>query len=520
MNIALLCTDSDLWAFGTRLISSVLKRAGHSTRLILLASDSPEYSAQVLEEAGELVRQSDLAGISCYSRGSRKARQVAASLRAHRKTTIWGGLHASLNPAECAEAAGIVCRGEGEETILELVEALEDGRAWEGIRNLAFRQGEGVVLNRLRPPIANLDDLPLLDFERSNEFHLSHGHLTKAPSDPRLAHSPRMQYIGSRGCALHCTYCCNRKVKEMYSGNGKYLRRMSPARYVEHLAALRRDHFPEATDVFLLDEDFFLRGVEEIREFADLYRRHVGLPFDCMVSPPRIADEKMRLLVEAGLWRISLGVESGSERTKKEVFDRPIPNETVVRASRTIKRYPGVAPCYFFIIGNPYEDRQDLLDTLSLMTRMDYPYYTNIYNLVFFPGSELFDRAVRDGIIAGTRDSGFELHFRAGLKYRDHAWKQNNLYLNGLLFLTEGKATKRRLGLLPRSMIPFLTRPGVIDFMDRRKTVCQIVISSKVLLLRARARLGGILKRLMKNPADAYNLPRYLKRKFTRAACA
>src|ERR1017187_8439978 len=179
------------------------------------------------------------------------------------------------------------------------------------------------------------------------------------------------------------------------------------------------------------------------------------------------------------------------------------------------KHISSVAPCYFFIIGNPYEDRQDLLDTLVLMTRMAYPYYTNIYNLVFFPGSELFDRAVRDGMIAGTRDSGFELHFRAGSKYREHAWKQKNLYLNGLLFLTEGKATRRRLGLLPRSMIPFLTRPGVIDFMDRRTTICRIAISSKVLLLRARARLGGVLKRLLKNPADAYNLPAYLMRKFT-----
>jgi radical SAM superfamily enzyme YgiQ (UPF0313 family) len=514
VNIALIGTDSDLWAFGARLISSVLKRAGHSTRLILLASDSAEYSTEVLEEVGELARPADMLGIGCYSRGSRKARQIATGLGAPRKPMVWGGLHASLNPGECAEAAGIVCRGEGEETILELVDALEDGSGWEDIRNLAYRRRGEVVVNPLRPPIASLDTLPLFDFDRNDEYHLMHGHVTKAPSDPRLAHSPRMQYIGSRGCALHCTYCCNRKVKEMYAGNGKYLRRMSPAQYVERLATLHKRHFPNATDVFLLDEDFFLRSLEEIREFADLYREKVGLPLDCMASPPRIADEKVRLLAEAGLWRISLGVESGSERTKKEVFDRPIPNETVLRASRAIAKYPGVAPCYFFIIGNPYEDRQDLLDTLGLMTRMEFPYYTNIYNLVFFPGSELFDRAVRDGIIAGTRDSGFELHFRAGLKYREHAWKQRNLYLNGLLFLTEGKATRRRLGLVPRGLIPFLTRPGVIDFMDRRRTICRIAISSKVLLLRARSRLGGVLKRLMKNPADAYNLPRYLKSKF------
>jgi hypothetical protein len=144
---------------------------------------------------------------------------------------------------------------------------------------------------------------------------------------------------------------------------------------------------------------------------------------------------------------------------------------------------------------------------------MEYPYYANIYNLVFFPGSELFDRAVRDGIIAGAADSGAELHFRAGLKYREHAWKQKHLYLNGLLFLTEGKVTRWRLGLVPRSMIPFLTRPGVIAFMDRRRTLCRMAIGGKVLLLQARARVGRVLKRLMGNPADAYNLPRYLKKK-------
>ncbi|MGP8246687.1 MAG: B12-binding domain-containing radical SAM protein [Bryobacteraceae bacterium] len=514
MNIALIGTDNDLWVFGVRLISSVLKRAGHSTRLILLASDAAEYPAQVLDEVRELARPFDLVGISCCSRGSRQARQIAAGIQTLGKPMVWGGLHATLNPAECAEAAGIVCRGEGEETILELLESLEDGRNWEEIRNLAYCKGGMVVLNPLRPPVANLDSLPLPDFERTDEFHLSRGRLTKAPSDPRLAHSPRMQYIGSRGCALHCTYCCNRKLKDLYGGNGGYLRRMSPAKYVEHLAILHRRYFPNATDVFLHDQDFFLRSLEEIREFAQLYRTQVGLPFDCMVSPPRVADEKVRLLAEAGLWRISLGLESGSERTKKQVFDRPVPNETVLRASRAIKKHPSVTPCYYVIVGNPYEDRQDLLDTLGLMTRLEYPYYADIYNLVFFPGSELFDRAVRDGMIAGTRDSGVELHFRAGLQYRKHAWKQSNLYLNALLFLTEGKATRRRLGLLPRGMIPFLTRPAVIDFMDRQRTLCRIAIASKVLLLRTRARVGAVLKSLVKNPADAYNLPRYLKRKF------
>jgi len=516
VNIALICTDSDVWAFGTRMMSAVLKRAGHSTRLVLLPSEEAEYAPGVMAEARELVRDADLIGLSCYSRGSRKAHQMAAALRELGRPLIWGGLHASLNPAECAESATMVCRGEGEETILELVEALGSGHGWEQVRNLAYRRQGELVLNPLRPPVANLDDLPLGDFERTNEFHLTRGHVTRVSEDAHRQQERRLQYIGSRGCAFRCTYCCNRKINELYAGNGRYLRRMSPANYVAQLSTLYHRYFPNATDVFVLDEDFFLRTVPEIEQFAALYREQVGLPLDCMASAPRITEEKLRPLVDAGLWRISLGVESGSERTKKEVFERPISNERVVRASEAIQRHPSVAPCYFFIIGNPYEHRDDLLDTLNLMLRMAYPYYINMYNLVFFPGSDLYDRAVHDGIIAGTRDSGYELHFRAGLKFSSHAWKRRNLYLNGLLFLTEGKVTRHRIGLLPRRLIPLLTRPAVIDWMDRRTALCSLVIGAKVLLLRTRSLVGGVLKKVIGNPANAYNLPRYFKNTLAR----
>jgi len=494
------------------MMSAVLKRAGHSTRLILLSTESAAYREDVLEQTAELAAGADLVGLGCYSRCSPKAFQVAARLRRDGVTMVWGGLHASLNPAECAEAAGIVCRGEGEETILEFVQKLEEGRDWRDVRNLAYEQNGSVILNPVRPPLASLDDLPLMDFERTDEYQLGKGEVTRISADPKDSPTVRLQYIGSRGCAFRCTYCCNRKIKELYSNDPKYLRRMSPATYVDQLATLCRERFPKARDLFLMDEDFLMRSVPEIREFCELYRERVGLPFDCMASAPRITEEKLELLAAAGLWRVSLGVESGSERTKKEVFDRPIPNHCITKASHAIRKFPGIAVCYFFIIGNPYERQADLLETVELMTKLACPFYISMYNLVFFPGSELFDRAVRDGVITGSRDSGFELHFRGGLHYQGHAWKQKHVYLNGLLFLTEGKTTRRRLGLVPRAAIPFLTRPGVIEFMERRRGICRIAIWAKVAQLRARSWAGGVLKRLLGNPADAFNLPRLFEK--------
>ena len=512
MRITLICTDSDEWAFGVRMMSAVLKRAGHSPRLILLSTESAAYSEDVLEQTAELAAGSGMVGLGCYSRCASKAHQLAARLRRSGVPLLWGGLHATLNPDECARAAGVVCRGEGEEAILEFVERLEEGRDWREVRNLAFERNGSVVLNPVRPPLPSLDDLPIMDFERADEWRLAGSELKQVSSDPKDSPAVRLQYIGSRGCAFRCTYCCNRAIKELYSNDPKYLRRMSPAVYVSQLATLCRDRFPKARDIFLMDEDFLMRGVPELREFCDLYSKQVGLPFDCMVSAPRITEEKLEVLFAAGLWRVSLGVESGSERTKKTVFDRPIPNRSLTRASQVLRRFPGIAGCYYFIIGNPYEEQPDLLETLCLMTKLEPPFFISMYNLVFFPGSELYNRAVRDGIITGVRDSGCELHFRGGLNYAGHAWKHKHVYLNGLLFLTEGKATRRRLGLVPRAAIPFLTRPGVIEFMERHRWFCRAVIGTKVAQLRARSRAGAVLKRLVGNPADAFNLPRLFKK--------
>jgi radical SAM superfamily enzyme YgiQ (UPF0313 family) len=237
---------------------------------------------------------------------------------------------------------------------------------------------------------------------------------------------------------------------------------------VEHLEMLHKQYFPRASDFFLIDEDFLLRPLDEIREFSKLYRERVGIPFECHGSPPRVTEEKLSCLAEAGLWRLRMGAESGSERTKREVYDRPVSNDALLNASRVLKQKPNVVPAFYFIIGNPYEEPRDLLATLELMSRLAGPYYAQTFNLLFFPGSALYERALADGTISGAWDSGGELHPRVGFQYKSHAWKRKNLYLNTLLFLADGKATALRIGFLPRFLLPSLIHPRMIRFADRR----------------------------------------------------
>ncbi len=509
MRVALIHTDSDPWALGMRSVSAVLKEAGHPTRIILMGSSERFYSQQVLEEAKEIAKDSDIIGISCVSRGSEKARQVIEHLRPLGKLIVWGGIHATLNPKECAESADLVCRGEGEGMMLELMERLAAGKDWKDIANAAYKTNGRMTLNALRPLVNNLDELPLVDFTYDEEFHLTNRGFVRATGITDMTEP--IIFNGSRGCAHECNYCSNAVMKRLYSGNGVYVRKMTISRYIEQARELKK-YFPRAKYFFLADEDFFTRSIDELREFAKEWPRQVKLPFECCASPWRINQNKMDFLVKAGLWRIRMGIESGSECTKRDVYNRHVSNEKVMHAAQIISRYPQVVPYYFMIIANPYEKPKDLIETARLMATLPSPYYLQAFNLVFFPGTVLYHRAVRDGLIDGKQDSGFELDFRGGLKYKGHAWKRKNLYLNGLLFIMEGKSTRRRQGLLPRFLLPYLLHPKMVDFSEKHPAPTKLLIAMNLVRLSLRARGAKLFKRIIGDPTSVYNLKGFLKR--------
>jgi hypothetical protein len=119
--------------------------------------------------------------------------------------------------------------------------------------------------------------------------------------------------------------------------------------------------------------------------------------------------------------------------------------------------------------------------------------------------------AVRDGLIQGKEDSGYELDFRGGLRTGEHQWKQKNLYMNTVLFLMEGRSTNSRLGLLPRRMIPWLLQPGVIGFSGRHPFISRTTIALKIGALWLRGKVARLLKSLLRNPTAVYNLKHFFK---------
>lgn len=438
------------------------------------------------------------------------------SLRSQKKLIVWGGVHASLNPTECAELADIVCRGEGEEMMLELVERLEQGRDWRDIENTAFKENGSLQLNSLRPPIRDLDELPFPDFTFEDEYLLTRKGFVQVSTMSQLTSRGELVFNSSRGCAFHCTYCCNAKLKSLYLGKGRYVRRMSVSKLIEHTQNLCRI-FPQGKYFYFIDEDFAARPVEELAQLSEEFPRKVGLPFTCLAHPARVTQQKMDLLVKAGLFRIYMGIESGSEHTKREIYDRHVSNEVVLQAARTISGYPQLLPSYFFIIANPYEEKDDLIATARLISELPYGAYVMIYNLMFFPGSALYERAMRDGLIAGTHDCGYELDFHGGLDYKQHAWKQKNLYLNGLIFLMEGWCVRHRIGILPRLFVNTLLAPDWTEFNENHLSGIRIMISIRFLVNSIRHWGARWLKKIIGNPVMVYNLGYHLRARISSA---
>lgn len=417
-------TPPDLSAFGVRSLQASLKAAGHEVRLILfpgsiglLQEDGSfvyRYPEAVIDAALELAAGSDLVGVSFFTNYFDRAVQLTEAVRNRLGIpVIWGGIHATVRPAEALSHADFVCRGEGETALDELLQALARGAGADAIAGVWARRGGCIVDNGLRPLLPDLDALPFFDFSGENQFVHAPDLGRIVPLDAerlRLAlpqvpfHEGRLlrvyRTMTDRGCPHGCAYCNVPTVKALFRG-GKtpYFRHRGVDHVMEELRRItERYAFIEGVQLF--DDTFFSRQTDWLRRFAARYKREIGLPFYCQASPTTLSAEKLDILMDAGLCYVEMGIQTGSPKIR-EVFRRPESDETVIAGARLLhsRRPRLLAPDYHVIIDSPWEDDEDLLATVRLLARLPKPFGLAIASLVYFPETELYRRARAEGRI-------------------------------------------------------------------------------------------------------------------------
>jgi len=417
MKITLISPYYDLASVGVRLLSSCLKAAGHHTRMVFLPQARGGYlndfqiyeNDRVVEALVEICADSDLIGITLMTNYFFRVARLTEKLKKHlQQPVIWGGVHATIRPEECLQYADMVCLDEGEAALTELCDGLQNDRFPTDVRGIWLKHGGSVVQNEVRPLIQDLDSLPYPDYSLDDSHILVNGEIRPASltllrqalvrgmtiEKSKVAY----QIITSRGCPLNCSYCCNDVFRSLHP-HEKYLRHRSAENIIGELVqAAHRLDFVEG--VWISDDSFISQSLAYLEEFAAHYKKRVGLPFFCLGDPIHLSEQKLEVLIDAGLKLMTMGIQTGSSRTRK-LYRRDISNERVLEATDLLHKFRGQMqpPMYDIIVDNPYESLQDQFETIQLVAKIPQPHYLQLFSLTLFPGSSLHKRAIQDRII-------------------------------------------------------------------------------------------------------------------------
>ena len=347
----------------------------HGIEAAFLRVSPSEPIASIAESIARVAP--DLIGVSMTTRQWLRARDVLGGLRRLVDIpVVVGGLHATFSPEEVLRHDGIdyLCLGEGEAALLDLVEALSARRciADGAIANIWAKGGSRP---RLRNPIEPLDALPFLARDLLDE-RWGVRHITT-----------------QRGCPFPCTFCAARMYDKLYAAGDttRYGRRRGQANVLAELAELR-ERGP-LNYVIFLDDTFTIQHAW-IREFCKVYGKEFAVPFSLNARVETVSESLLADLAAAGCRHIIYGVESGSERVRRDIMKRHASNQRFRDVFRWT-REAGIMATANYIIGTPGESRAEMAETIALHHELE-PVDFGFFVFYPYPGTELFELC-RDG---------------------------------------------------------------------------------------------------------------------------
>jgi len=372
---------------GVATLSAVLKQDGHDVSLYHLTR--PATRADFQET---LRRESpDLMGFITMTREYPQVKEyVLWAKDVLDVPVISGSYHPTTLPEEIIATEGVdmLCRGEGEEALLELVRRMDAGEDYRETESIWVKEGEVIHRNPVRPLLEDIDTLPLPDFE---VFDFSKLMSTRINTGVAML---------SRGCPYSCTYCSNKKMRDIYPNKSRYSRFHSPEYSIDYLKKLI-SVYPQMEYLNFRDDILPWKG-GWLERFTALYRKEIGLPFICNYRANLVTQEIVHMLRHAGCYQMFFGVESGNEFIRNQVLNRHMTRENIVEAFEACRK-AGINTVAYNMVGLPYEDKSCILDTIKLnaeikadhsLSPIYYPY----------PDTVLFEKAVEQGWVPEVYD--------------------------------------------------------------------------------------------------------------------
>ena len=375
---------------GIMSLSAVLKQAGHEC--VMFDQANPETPNDVIIE--QIRRQKpDLVGMSFLSTTSypyakmmaRHIRDIAPILR-----LAFGGVFASLNAAlvklQCPEV-DFVCRGDGEQLILDLMANLD---APEAVPGLTWAKDGRVINNPNRTTERNLDQWPFPDRE-SLPLDFIESMPLDVPAVLSLKRFTTMQT--SRGCPWPCVFC---DIPIFNDGKWRF---RSAEHVVKEFKYLQELGYGA---VYFVDDHFLLKAKRIEAICQGIIDENISIEWGVEGRVDSVCQHLFPIMAKAHCRTIMFGIESGSQK----VLDRLKKEQTLeeVESAVTAAKKAGIEIVHgFFVVGNPDETVEDMRATFDFASRLRLDTF-GFNRLCVYRGTPLWQEYVKRGVVSDATD--------------------------------------------------------------------------------------------------------------------
>jgi len=395
-------------SIGIELLSALLKEKGHWTRVCLIPDlienttitlkflklffglfslDDDKYIEYLLSFNPDVI---------CFSAVTSympRAKKLAAVLRKKDPsvTLVCGGPHPTISTEETVISGyfDYVCKGEGEILLPKLIGALEEDDKSPRINGVYYSRNGEVVGEGIGDIVEDLDVLPFPD---------------KVDVIKDYPFFERVYMVNSmRSCAYSCTYCGSPHFRKEYSKFGKKVyRRKSPLALINELKYAKK-RYPKIKTVGFVD-DTLTMGKEWINEFAELYEKHIKIPFFGCTNPILLKDEDLIIkLKKAGLIYIEIGIQALDEKFRMETVKRPDSDKDIFECAQLLQKHNIYiqANHIFGLDKRDYSDHDFLKRTVDYYLKLR-PNRTHCFELEYLPGAEIVQNDINNGYFSNS----------------------------------------------------------------------------------------------------------------------
>jgi len=295
--------------------------------------------------------------------------------------------------------ADAVVMGEGEETIVELTEALGNGKPLKGIEGIAYREDGKVAINERRPLIEDIDNIPFPAYEL---FPMEYYRLFRMPG---MTNNTRfgMPILSGRGCKFTCTFC--------YRMDKGFRPRRSD-RVVEEIELLK-EHYGISHISF--GDELLMSSIERTISLCETFiKADLNIKWDCNGRLNYAEPEVLKLMKQAGCVFINYGIEAMDDEVLKKMR-KALTTKTIIKGIENTLAV-GISPGFNIIFGNLGDTKETLNKGVEFLLKYDDGVQMRTIRPVTpYPGSPLYYYAIEKGLLKDVEDFYENKHINSDL---------------------------------------------------------------------------------------------------------